>query len=259
MKVGAVEFSAAQFAAIADMLPEPYRGATNSATREQFAERIAKVMVLAEEARRRKLDEKPEFKLQSAYRSEELLADYAQAAIDGAIKIDDAALREYYEAHKSGYERLHVRHILIRIENSPMPLKPGAKDLTGAEALAKAQALLRRIKAGEDFGKIAAAESDDASSTTNFGDLGWFSRGQLAPSFEEAAFRLKTGETSEPVATGYGYHILQVLGREFKPFDEVKADIEKKIRPQLVQKALDGLQEKVPVDYNPAFFGPAKQ
>jgi peptidyl-prolyl cis-trans isomerase C len=259
LRVGDIQLTVAQFNTLADLLAVPYRGVAKTGGRKQFADQIAKVLVLADEARRRKLNEKPEFQLQSTYRDAELLASYALTAINDSIRIDDAALREYYEAHKSDYERVHARHILVRMEGSPAPLKAGAKDLTDAEALAKAQSLLQRIKAGEDFAKIAAAESDDDGSAINFGDLGWFGRGQLAPSLEEAAFQLQTGQISEPVKSQLGYHILQVEGSEFRSFDEVKEDVEKKIRPEKMDKALDDLERSVKIDYNAAFFESAKQ
>jgi len=259
LRVGDIQLTAAQFDTLADVLADPYRVYAKSTGRKQFADQIAKVLVLAEEARRRKLDEKPGFQLQSRYRSEELLASFAQTAIDEGIRIDDAALHAFYEEHKADYARVHARHILIRVQNSPAPLKPGGRDLTDAEALAKARELLQRIKAGEDFAKAAAAESDDAGSAMNSGDLGWFYRGQVAPSLEDAAFQLQPGQVSEPVKSPLGYHIIRMEGREFKSFDEVKADIEKMLRPEKMLKALDDLQKSVKIDYNPAFFGSARQ
>ena len=87
-------------------------------------------------------------------------------------KIDDAALHAYYDAHKAEYEKLHARHILVRMHGSTVPVKPGAKDLSEEEALAKAQDLEKRIKAGEDFSMLAGAESDDTGSAINGGDWG---------------------------------------------------------------------------------------
>jgi len=255
LRVGDIQFTAAQFDALAELLGEPYRSVAKSGGRKDFADQIAKVLVLAEEARRRKLDQTQDFRLQSRYRDNEWLAVLAQNAINDSIPIDEPALREYYEAHKAEYARLHARHILVRFEGSPAQLKAGAKDLTDAEALAKVLDISKRIKAGEDFAKVAAAESDDASSALNFGDLGWFGRGQVAPSIEEAAFRLEDGQISQPVKTPLGYHLIQVVGRDFKSFDEVKGDIALKSRPEKLQQTIDELEKSVPIDYNPAFFG----
>jgi peptidyl-prolyl cis-trans isomerase C len=259
LKVGDVKLTAAQFDAIADSLPEPTKAFAQGSGRRQFADEIAKVLVLAAEGHRRKLDETPEFQIQSKYRAEELLANLAQAAIVDSVKVDAAALRGYYEAHMSEFERVRARHILIRVQGSPVPLKPGTRDLTDAEALAKAQALLLKIKAGGDFATIAASESDDTASSMNGGDLGWFPKGQMVPTFEEAAFQLKPGQISGLVRSPFGYHIIKVEGHQWQGFDEVKGEIEAKMRPQETQKALDALRNGVQIDYDATFFGPAKR
>ena len=259
LRIGDVQFTATQFNTLADILNEPYRASAKGFGRKQFADSIVKIMTLADEARRRKLDQSSDFQLQNKFRTDDLLARYAQNAINDGIQIDDAALHEYYETHMWDYGRAHARQILIRTQGSSVPLKPGAQELTDEQALAKAQELIRRIKAGEDFGKLAAAESDDTGTAANAGDLGWFSKGQIAPSIEEAAFHMQTGEISDPVRTAFGYHIIQVLAEDFKPFDEVKADLEKKVRSQKFQQVLDELQKKDNVEYNPAFFAPPKK
>lgn len=259
LRIGDVQFTAAQFNTLADILNDPYRASAKGYGRKQFADSIVKIMTLADEARRRKLDQSSDFQLQNKFRIDDLLARYAQNAINDGIQIDDAALHEYYQIHMWDYGRAHARQILIRTQGSSVPLKPGAEDLTDEQALAKAQELIKRIKAGEDFGKLAAAESDDAGTAANSGDLGWFSKGQIAPSVEEAAFHLQTGQISDPVKTAFGYHIIQVLAEEFKTFDEVKAELEKKVRSQKLQQAMDDLQKKENVEYNPAFFAPPKK
>lgn len=259
LKVGDVKVTAAQFEAIAASLPEQYKPFVEGPGRKEFADQIAKVLVLAEEGHRRKLDETAEFQIQSKYRAEELLANLTQAAVVDGVKIDAAALREYYDAHKSEYERVRARHILIRVQGSPVPLKPGSKDLSDAEALAKARKLQQRINAGEDFAAIAAGESDDTASAPNGGDLGWFPKGQMVPTFEDAAFQLRAGQMSEPVKSPFGYHIIRVENHEWQGFDEVKGDIEAKMRPEETKKALDALQKGVKIDYDATFFGPSKQ
>src|ERR1700689_5483568 len=104
LRVGDVKLTAAQFDAIADSLPEQTKAFVEGSGRKQFADQIAKVLMLAAEGHRRKLDETGEFEIQSKYRAEELLANLAQAAIVDDVNIDDGVLREYYEAHRSEYE-----------------------------------------------------------------------------------------------------------------------------------------------------------
>jgi parvulin-like peptidyl-prolyl isomerase len=74
----------------------------------------------------------------------------------------------------------------------------------------KAEEILSRVKAGEDFAKLAQEVSTDTSNKDKGGDLGWFSRGEMVKEFEDAAFALKPGEVSGVVETKYGYHIIKL-------------------------------------------------
>jgi peptidyl-prolyl cis-trans isomerase C len=207
---------------------------------------LVKVLTLAQEGKRRNLDEKSAFKSQVLYQTYQTLANFTYLSMAKNATTDDAALHAYYDAHKADFEQLHARHILIRMKGSTVPVKPGEKDLTDEEALAKAQELEKRIKAGEDFSKLA-------------GDLGTFGHGSMVPSFDEAAFKLATGQVSEPVKSQFGYHIIKIESRETKSFEQVKPEIEKKLGPEEAKKGLEALEKSTKTVYDPEFFGLAKQ
>jgi parvulin-like peptidyl-prolyl isomerase len=91
----------------------------------------------------------------------------------------------------------------------------------------EANLVYERLTAGEDFGDLARELSTDTGSGALGGDLGWFGRGRMVQEFEDAAFSQTVGEIGKPAESQYGFHIIQVLGREIRPlaegeFDQVK-------------------------------------
>lgn len=259
LTVGDLTITAQQFDEITDGMQDQYKAFFKGPGRKQFADQLVKVLTLAQEGQRRKLNEVPTYKAQVMYQNEQALANYTFLTISKEVKIDDAALHAYYDAHKADYEQAHARHILIRMKGSTVPVKPGGKDLSDEEALAKAQDLEKRLKAGEDFGKLAGAESDDTGSAINGGDLGTFGHGRMVPSFDEAAFKLKPGQISDPVKSQFGYHIIKLESLEMKSFDDVKPEIEKKLRPEEAQKAMAELEKTAKVVFDPVFFNMEKK
>jgi parvulin-like peptidyl-prolyl isomerase len=255
---GDLKITAAQFDQIIDALPEQYRAAARGSGRKQFADNVVRIAVLAQEGKRRKLDESSAYRTQSMFEDANLLANMTYEAIGKNAKVDEADVRKYFEAHKTEFEQVRARHILIRVQGSQAAVRPGQKDLTEAEALAKAQDLRKRIQAGEDFAQLARQESDDAGSGANGGDLGSFRHGQMVPSFEQAAFALQPGELSEPVKSPFGYHVIKVEAKESKSFEEVRPELERRMRPEQAQKTLEELQKKSQVVLDPDFFATAK-
>jgi parvulin-like peptidyl-prolyl isomerase len=252
--VGDLTITAAQFDQIIDALPEQYRSVARGSGRKQFADNLVRIVVLAQEGKRRKLDERPAYRTQSMFESANILANLTFEEIGKDARLDEADVRKYYEAHKVEFEQVRARHILIRMQGSPLAMKPGQKDLTEAEALAKAQDLRKRIQAGEDFAQLARQESDDSGSGANGGDLGLFHRGQMVPSFEQAAFALQPGELSEPVKSPFGYHVIKVEAKESKSFEDERPEMERRMRPEQAQKTLAELQKKSSVVLDPEFF-----
>jgi len=139
----------------------------------------------------------------------------------GKPQVTDADLQAYYNAHQAQFqvkEQVKVRHILIAVTD------PKAD----AAAKAKADDLLKQIKAGGNFADLASKNSDDPGSKTQGGELGWLDRGKTVPEFDKTAFSLAPGQTSDVIKTQFGYHILQVEDKKTahtRSLAEVKPEI----------------------------------
>jgi len=101
-----------------------------------------------------------------------------------------------------------------------------------------ADALLTRVKNGEDFAALARSMSQDAVSAQNGGDLGWFGHGAMVKPFDDAVFATTPGQFAPVVETEFGFHVIQVLESRpagATPFDEVKESIRKRLGLQRAQ------------------------
>lgn len=254
--VGNEKITKSQFEQILTTLPEQQQAMIKTPQgRRQVADQLAELMAMAQEAHTEKLDQNSLVKTELMLHADQVLATALFEHMSDALKPDDAALHAYYDEHKQDWESVQGRHILIRMQGSRVPLRTGEKDLSDAEALAKAKEIRAKIVAGGDFATIAKAESDDAGSGANGGDLGSFTRGRMVPEFEEAAFALKVGDISQPVKTQFGYHLIQVQSHESKPFDAVKPEITEKIKPELAKMEVDNIKKKTTITLDEAYFG----
>lgn len=166
-------------------------------------------LLVAQKAQADKLDQGPDFAKKLAYYREKLLMETLLGQV-AKTAVTDAALKTTYEeaakAQKPETE-IHARHILVPTD-------------------ADAQAALKRVKAGEDFAKVAKEVSKDPGSEG--GDLGWFTKDRMVPEFAEAAFKLEPGQISDPVKSPFGWHIIKVEDKRqktFPSFDEVKDQV----------------------------------
>ena len=200
------------------------------------------------------MDRNPDTKVMIAFQTDNLLANTLYRDVAGKVKPDEAAERAYFEQHKNDFERVKASHILIRFKGSAAAAKPGQKELTEEEALAKIQELRKRILAGEDFAKLASTESDDSVAAKNGGSLGSFTHGQMDPVFDKAAFALQVGQISEPVKTRFGYHLIKVEEHTTPKFEEVQATIEQRMKPELARKAVEDLRKQTPISLNDSYF-----
>jgi hypothetical protein len=259
LTIGDEKITADQFEAFIQALPEQYRAQARGPMKRQVAQDLVRIKLLSAEARRRGLDKDKTTQNRIAFTVDNLLAGAVYNDLLTKASLDDAALRKHYDENKKEWELASARHILVRFKGSPAPLRAGQKELSEEEALAKTQELRKRIVSGEDFAAVAKAESDDAGSGANGGDLGSNKRGATVPAFDQAMFTMPVGEVSEPIKTQFGYHIIKVDKRGIKSFEEAKPEIETKLRPEKARDALEVMLTNANVVYDESYFGPAQQ
>ncbi len=169
-----------------------------------------------------------------------IVADQAQ--IGQAIQIPDTQAESYYNSHKDQYrtpERVQARHILIKTT--------GKSKEEAAQLKTKADDLLKQIKGGADFAKVAEKNSEDPGSAAKGGDLGWIVRGQMVKNFEDTVFSLKPKDISDVITTEYGFHIIQVMAKEparLRTIDEVRPEIVGNLRNQQVFDLMQNLADQ---------------
>ena len=169
-------------------------------------------------------------------RKDIIINNLVQKEIAPKITISDDEAKKFYDENIDRFkqpESVKASHILVGVD-------PKATPEEKQKAKEKAEAILKKVKAGEDFAALAKKESTCPSSAQG-GDLGFFTKGQMVAPFEKAAFALKPGEISDVVETQFGYHIIKVTEKksgEAAKFDETKERIKEYLKGQKIQKAI---------------------
>ena len=153
------------------------------------------------------------------------------------VKVSNADVQKYYDQHQSQYgtpEQRDVAHILVKSKS-------------------QADKLYARVKAGEDFAKLAKKYSQDPGSKAQGGKL-TISKGQTVGPFDQTAFLLATGKFSHPVKTDFGYHIIKALSpikpAQTTPFSKVKASIKTQLLQQKRNDAMTNWSDKLKKDFD---------
>ncbi len=194
--------------------------------RDKFLDNLVSKEILKIEAKKEKVKLSKEQQKKLEDFKNELLINALLDRHLGKIKVSDKEAAEYYREHKSEFTtpaQVRASHILVQTEK-------------------EAEDLIKRLKKGADFAKLAQQFSLDHVSAKKGGDLGYFSKDQMVKPFADAAFSLKVGQISKPVKTRFGYHIIKVTDKKrasLQPFPLVKKQIKEKLLREKQQKAFD--------------------
>jgi parvulin-like peptidyl-prolyl isomerase len=169
---------------------------------DMLKQRLGRMYIAEQRAKDQKLDQKPQVRLQLLLQSARVVAQkYATEKLQEKMKATDQEIEAYLASHPE-------------------------LD-TDKQRRAKAEEVLKRVRAGEDFAKLAQEFSTDGSKDKG-GDLGWFGPGDMVPEFEKAAYALTPGQVSDIVQSKFGFHIIKLEERrtetqEGKPVEKVRA------------------------------------
>ncbi len=163
--------------------------------------------------------------------------------VTSGIEVTDQEVREFYEENTQMFEEsqsVKASHILIDTRDAET-------EEAKQEARARAEELLEQVEGGADFAELAR-EHSEGPSAQNGGSLPQFSRGEMVPPFEEAAFALEPGETSDVVETRFGFHIIRVEEKSAggtTPYEEVKPQIAQYLEQQKQQEAVQAYLDEL--------------
>ena len=169
------------------------------------------------------------------------------------VNFTEEDARKYYDENPKKFEspeQTRASHILIKTDASD-------PNFDNEAARAKADQILVKIKAGDNFATLAR-ENSACPSASKGGDLGLFGKGQMVPAFEKAAIALEIGQVSEVVETEFGYHIITKTG--YQPatttsFDEAREmileNLAKQKRSELAKEYVDSLKGRADIVYPP--------
>jgi peptidyl-prolyl cis-trans isomerase C len=178
----------------------------------------------------------------------------AQIVADGeSVSATDEEAKKFYDENAVRFdqpEQVRASHILIKADDN-------MDEAAQAEAKKKAEEILAKARAGEDFAELARTYSEDPGSKAKGGEY-TFPRGRMVKPFEDTAFSLEPGQISDLVKTQFGYHIIKLsekIPAKTQTFDDVKADIVQHLTQQKKNRYWSTLREKLKaeakIEYSP--------
>jgi len=235
-----LDFAAGDFAAELSRVPEGQQ-------QKILIDVLVDLHLFAAEAEKAGLDKTPFFERRYAFLKARALRNaYFKDKIESAVT--DEELKKIYDEEVGKIEpedEVRARHILVKTED-------------------EAKTVVKELKDGKDFVELAKEKSLDPGTAPDGGDLGYFVAAGMVPEFSKAAFALKAGETSEPVESEFGWHVIKVEDRrkqELPKFDEVKDQIKRIVMQEKFGAELERLKgaAKIEILDAPAGDAPAAE
>lgn len=215
-KVGNISITEADVDATITALGSRGQAYNNPEGRQAVLEQLIAKNLFLFEAQKNSYENDPKFKADLAKVRDEMLANFAIEKELSSIEVSDDEVKKFYDEHKNEFvsgESIEASHILVDSEE-------------------KAKNILTDIKSGAISFSDAAKANSSCPSAAEGGSLGKFTRGQMVPEFENAAFAMNVGDISEPVKTQFGYHLIHLTAKfdaGTVPFEQVKDNLTQKV------------------------------
>ena len=215
---------------------------------------LVQTIALGDAARKKGLDKRKDVQEMIELTIDNLLANaLIKEEVVNKLTVNEADAKKYYKDHLAQYKipaKAKIRHILIKAE------KAASNDVK-KKARLRAEEVLIKIKAGEDFGTLAVEYSDDPMSKAKGGDLGYIVKGQMFKVFDEAAFKLNPGDVGDIVESAYGYHIIKMeekTDEAIQSFESIKDKITAKVRDEIKAEKIKEFLTQVMKDMDVKIF-----
>ena len=209
----------------------------NPQGRAAVLEQLIANKLLLTDARKNLYEHNAEFKAQLERVKEDMLINFAVSKALSEVKpATDEEIKKYYDDNMDKFtkgESVNASHILVDSEE-------------------KANELLAKINAGEVSFEDAARENSSCPSKENGGNLGEFTRGQMVPEFDEAAFSMAVGEVKGPVKTQFGFHLIKLNSKNEAgayDFEEIKAQLSDMVNKDKQQAAFQSKINQLKILY----------
>jgi len=224
--------------------------------RKDFIRQYALMLRLNEMGEKAKLDQKSPYSEYLANARRQILTQAQISEVYDNYPLTVEQEKKYYDENSARFEQVKLKVIYISFSSqSTAAAANGKKSLTADEAKAKAERLVKEIKAGADFVKLVRENSEDEPSKAKDGDFGTFSRADRLPdAVRPVVFALKAGEVSEPVRQPNGFYIFRAESVSTKPFSEVVTGIVTELKNAHLREWMESTTKSLDIKYEDQQF-----
>ena len=204
--------------------------------KNKFLDELIKKELIYQNAKKMRLNNDKEYLDKvNEFKKMTLVALSLKKEVDDKVRVDESEAKAFFDENEDKFTigtEIRASHILVKTED-------------------EAKQIITKLNKGESFDTLARSLSADKTSAEKGGDLGYFGRGRMVPEFERAALSLKPGETSDPVKTRFGFHIIKLIDvKKGDPanFEQSKEAIRKDLINKKRKQLFDAYVERLKAD-----------